>query len=160
MNSRETDQAVQFFFPLPLLATAAAAEVAAAASVTVTVTVTVSSQSDAVAVAAAVFLPPVLTVDSFAFVVVALPLADAVLDAAAFADVEPLAAAAPCCTTTQLPKPPAVVKDTRHLLPVLPPVHVVPFGSCTWSCSEPVPDGAWLDRNNQLLFVGHDSEII
>ena len=94
MNLRETDQAVQFFFPLPLLATAAAAEVAAAASVTVTVTVTVSSQSVAVAVAAAVFLPPVLTVDSFAFVVVALPLADAVLDAAAFADVEPLAAAA------------------------------------------------------------------
>ena len=50
----------------------------------------------------------------------------------------PVAAAAPWSTTTQLPKPPAVLNETRHLLPDAPPVQVVPAGIWTTSCCEPV----------------------
>lgn len=49
----------------------------------------------------------------------------------------PLAAPLPCSTTIQLPKPPAVVKDTRHLSFDAPPVHAAPEGNCTTSCWRP-----------------------
>ena len=48
----------------------------------------------------------------------------------------------PCETAMQLPKPLALVNDTRHLLPVDPPVHVIPAGSWTVSCSLPSCLGA------------------
>ena len=100
----------------------------------------------AAASAAAVVFPPVLTVASLAFLVLTLAFAsaevaaaDASLDVAPASEASPDAAlaseafpdAAPCWTTTQLPKPPAVVNETRHLSPVAPPVQVVPAGSCT-----------------------------
>jgi len=61
-----------------------------------------------------------------AFVVMLLALA-----AVATLALEPAAAvpeAAPWDTTTQLPKFPAVLKETRHLFPDAPPVHLVPAG--------------------------------
>ena len=51
------------------------------------------------------------------------------------------AAAAFCVTATQLPKPPAVVKLTRHVRPLLPPVHLVPVGSFAVTRTEPVVVG-------------------
>ena len=54
----------------------------------------------------------------------------------------PVAAAAPWSTTTQLPKPPAVVKLTRQRSPLEPPVHLVPDGRETASCWEPTLVGA------------------
>ena len=54
--------------------------------------------------------------------------------------------AAACWTTTQLPKLPAVLKETRHLSPVAPPEHVVPAGIWTDSCTEPVEVGRYRAR--------------
>jgi hypothetical protein len=52
------------------------------------------------------------------------------------------ALAAPCLTTTQLPKPAVLLKETRQRFLALPPAHLVPAGSCTVSWSEPTLDGA------------------
>jgi hypothetical protein len=74
-----------------------------------------------------------------AFVVALLALAavaPVALEAAALPEV------APWDTTTQLPKFPAVLNETRHLFPDAPPAHLVPAGSWTESCCDPVAFGA------------------
>jgi hypothetical protein len=40
----------------------------------------------------------------------------------------------PCFTTTQLPKPPSVVIDTKQRSLLLPPVHFVPAGNLSVIC--------------------------
>lgn len=45
-------------------------------------------------------------------------------------------------TTMQLPKLPAVLKETRQRLPAVPPVHFVPEGRETESSAEPAAGGA------------------
>lgn len=77
---------------------------------------------DAAEEATAVPFVPVVSVPDALVPAAAVPAAAALL---------PPAAA--CWTTTQLPKPPAVVNETRHLSPVAPPEHVVPAGS--WMAS-------------------------
>lgn len=76
------------------------------------------------------------------------------------------AAAAPCSTKTQLPKLPAVLKDTKHWFPV-PPVHCVPAGSSIVKSWVPVLVGAYTKfvsirdsgTNNSLDLRGHHSEL-
>ena len=62
---------------------------------------------------------------------------EAVLACASFPEAE----LEDCWTTTQLPKPPAVVNEARHLSFDAPPEHLVPEGSWITSCWEPVPLG-------------------
>jgi len=56
--------------------------------------------------------------------------------------VEP-AIAPPCSTTTQFPKPAAVVKDARHKFLEAPPAHFVPVGRTATIDWLPTEVGAW-----------------
>jgi len=47
----------------------------------------------------------------------------------------------PCETTTQFPKPEVVMNDARQSVWLVPPVHLIPAGSWTLSCSVPAAVG-------------------
>lgn len=69
--------------------------------------------------------------------VVAVVLLAGTLASAFLTDAAPVAAPVVCLTAIQFPKPPAVVKETRHRSLPEPPLHWVPLGNWTVSSCEP-----------------------